>query len=83
MPRRYFNWKLAAVLVIGLVVLGITAYGLRQWQRSRGADMGLVLGNEAYNEHRWDEAAKNLGRYLAIAQDDMPALLKYADAQLT
>jgi tetratricopeptide (TPR) repeat protein len=82
MPRRYFNWKLAAVLVIGLVVLGITAYGLRQWQRSRRADSGLVLGNEAYNEHRWEDAAKNLGRYLAVTQDDVPALLKYADAQL-
>jgi tetratricopeptide (TPR) repeat protein len=82
MPRRYFNWKLAAVLVIGLVVLGITAYGLRQWQRSRRADRGLVLGNKAYNEHKWEDAAKNLGRYLAVTQDDVPALLKYADAQL-
>ncbi|MFZ0033657.1 MAG: tetratricopeptide repeat protein, partial [Sedimentisphaerales bacterium] len=82
MPRRYFNWKLASVLVIALVVLGITAYGLRQWQKSRRADRGLVLGNKAYNEQRWEDAAKNLGRYLAVTQNDLPALLKYADAQL-
>ncbi|GAI43451.1 unnamed protein product, partial [marine sediment metagenome] len=31
MPRRYFNWKLAIVLVIGIGVLGVTAFGLRQW----------------------------------------------------
>ena len=82
MAKRYFNWKLASVCVIGLVVLGITAYGLRRWQRSRRGERGLVLGNKAYNESRWEEAARNLGRYLAVAQDDVPVLLKYADAQL-
>ena len=82
MAKRYFNWKLASVCVIGLVVLGITAYGLRRWQRSHRAERGLVLGNKAYNESRWEEAARNLGRYLAVARDDVPALLKYADTQL-
>ena len=82
MPKKYFNWKLAIVLVIGLVVLGATAYGLRKWQRSRRAEQGLVLGNKAYDQQNWEEAAKNLGRYLAVAGDDVPTLLKYADAQL-
>ena len=82
MAKRYFNWKLAIVLVIGLVVLGITAYGLRQWQRSRGAGRGLEAGNKAYNERKWEEAARDLGRYLTVASNDVPTLLKYADAQL-
>ena len=82
MPRRYFNWKLATILLIGLVVLGVTAFGLRRWQRSRRANQGLVLGSQAYDEYNWKEAAKNLGRYIAVVQDDVPALLKYADAQL-
>jgi tetratricopeptide (TPR) repeat protein len=82
MPRRYFNWKLVAVLVIGLVVLGITAFGLRKWQRSRMAYGGLDKGNQAYDKCLWEEAAKNLGRYLAVTQDDVPVLLKYANAQL-
>ena len=82
MARRYFNWKLAIVLLIGFVVLGATAFGLRQWRRSTRAERGLVLGNKAYDEHRWEEAAGNLGRYLAVERDDVPILLKYADAQL-
>ena len=82
MPRRYFNWKLAIVLVIGMVVLGVTAFGLRQWQRANRAEQGLVLGNKAYDEQRWEQAASNLGRYLAVEQNDVPALLKYAEAQL-
>ncbi|MHC4573528.1 MAG: tetratricopeptide repeat protein [Planctomycetota bacterium] len=82
MRKSYFNWKLASVLVIGLFVLAITAYGLRQWQRDRRAERGLVLGQKAYEEHRWEDAAKHLGRYLAVARDDAPVLLQYANAQL-
>jgi len=82
MPRRYFNWKLAIVLIISICVLGVTAFGLRQWQRTNRADQGLILGNKAYDEQRWDEAAENLGRYLAIEQNVVPVLMKYAEAQL-
>ena len=82
MSVRYFNWKLAIVLVICLVVLGVGAVGLRQWRRTSRADQGLVLGNRAYEEHRWEDAAEHLGSYLAVEQNDTAALLKYADAQL-
>ncbi|MHC4328400.1 MAG: tetratricopeptide repeat protein [Planctomycetota bacterium] len=82
MPVRYFNWKLAIVLVIGVAVLGVGAFGLRQWRKTNRADEGLVLGNKAYEERRWEEAAMNLGRYLVVERDDVPVLLKYADAQL-
>lgn len=82
MPRRYFNWKLAIVLLISLAVLCITAFGLRQWQRANSAEQGLVLGNKAYDEKKWEDAVENLGRYLALKQDDVQVLLKYADAQM-
>jgi tetratricopeptide (TPR) repeat protein len=82
MAKRYFNWKLAIVLLIGLVVLGATAFGLRQWQKRGRAENGLALGNKAYSEHRWEDAARDLGRYLGVKGDDVPILLKYADAQL-
>ena len=76
------NWKLIIVLVIGLVVLGITAYGLRWWNRLHRAEAGLELGNRAYEDAQWAEAAHNLGRYLAVEPDDIDALMKYAEAQL-
>ena len=82
MPRRYFNWKLAIVLVISLIVLGVSAFALRQWRRSGRSEQGLVLGNEAYDQQRWEEAAEHLGHYLVVERNDVPALLKYADAQL-
>lgn len=82
MAKRYFNWKLAIVLVIGFTVLSVTAFALRQWQRTTRAERALVLGERAYDESRWDEAAKNLGRYLAVDHESVPVLLKYAEAQL-
>jgi tetratricopeptide (TPR) repeat protein len=82
MAKRYFNWKLAIVLVIGLAVLGTTAVVLRKWQRSHRAELGLAAGNKAYDEQRWVEAARNLGRYLIVDRENVPILLKYADAQL-
>ncbi|MBN2590400.1 MAG: tetratricopeptide repeat protein [Sedimentisphaerales bacterium] len=82
MPQRYFNWKLAVVLVIGCTVLAITAVGLRKWRNANSAKNGLILGNKAYEEHDWEEAAKSLGRYIAINQNDVEVLKKYADAQL-
>jgi tetratricopeptide (TPR) repeat protein len=81
MARRYFNWKLVIILLIGLIVLGVTAFGLRRWQRERRSSQGLVLGNKFYDQGNWEEAAKNLGQYIAVVGDDVPALLKYADAQ--
>ena len=82
MPRHHFNWKLFAVLVIGIVVIGFTAVVVRQWQRDRRVEESIAAGNEAYAEGDWEDAASWLGRYIAIVQDDPNALLKYADAQL-
>ncbi len=82
MPRRRFNWKLVIILLIGLGVLGLTAFGLRKWQRNRIAYGALEKGNRAYDEYNWKEAAENLGRYVGVVQDDVPVLFKYADAQL-
>ncbi len=82
MTGRYFNWRLAVVLVMAAAILGATAWGLRQWQRSRRAERGRELGYKAYNEQQWEQAAANLGRYLSVVQDDVPVLLAYGDAQM-
>ncbi len=75
------NWKLMLVVLISLVVLGITAYGLRKWNRLHRAETGLELGSKAYENAQWAEAAQNLGRYLGVEPDDIDALMKYAQAQ--
>lgn len=82
MVKRYFNWKLAIVLVISAGVLAVTAIGLRRWHRANSAEQGLILGNKAYEEQNWEEAARQLGRYVAVKQDDVTALVKYAEAQM-
>jgi len=82
MARRRINWKFLIVLIIAVAILGITAFGLRKWQRRYRASTGLEVGNKAYDESAWEEAVKNLGRYLAVEQNDVAILLKYADAQL-
>ncbi len=82
MSRRYFNWKLAIAILLGILVMAIAAFGLRQWRRTMRAESGLVLGNKAYEEHKYEEAARQFGRYLSIHQNDVAILLKYADSQI-
>jgi len=82
MSARYFNWKLAIVLVMSVAVLAVGAFTLRQWRKADRAERGLRFGNKAYDEHSYIDAAKHFGEYLAVEQTDISVLLKYADAQL-
>ena len=82
MPRRYFNWKLAVVLIIGTVVVGGTALGLRNWRLKNSAQKALERGIQEYDANDWRKAAADLGRYISINQNDVDVLTKYADAQL-
>jgi len=78
---RYFNWKLAIVLVMGTVILAGTAVGLRYAQVTGRAERAYTRGMEAYGEKQWTQAARELGRYITRNQEDIDALFKYADAQ--
>jgi tetratricopeptide (TPR) repeat protein len=82
MAKRYFNWSLAIVLMVAVVVFAAAVFVLHRWQKSTRADQALPLGNEAYAQQNWDQAATQLGRYLAVNGGDVDALLKYAEAQL-
>lgn len=82
MARRYFNWKLAIVLMVGVMVMIAAAYAVHQWQKETRAERGLELGNKAYEEKRYEDAAHHLGRYVGVYKDNIPAMLKYADAHL-
>lgn len=82
MAARYFNWKLATVLVVALAVFSVAAYALHQWQKTERAVQALPLGDAAYARQDYDEAASQYGRYVAVNGDDVEVLLKYAEAQL-
>ncbi len=81
MARRYFNWTLAIVLVVAITVFAGAVFSLHRWQKSTRAERALPRGEQAYAQENWDEAAEQLGRYVEVRNDDLPAMLKYADAQ--
>lgn len=82
MAKRHFNWTIAIVFIIALIVLAVTAFSLREWQRNRMGNEAREAGLKAYEEQNWQDAAKNLGRYLSIDKTNVEVLLKYAEAQL-
>jgi len=82
MAKQYFNWKLAFVLVVAMVVFAAAAFALHSWQQNTRAEQSLPLGERAYDQGDWEEAAQQLGRYLAVDGSNVSVLLKYADAQL-
>ncbi|HPQ50614.1 MAG TPA: tetratricopeptide repeat protein [Alphaproteobacteria bacterium] len=67
---------------MAVVVLMITAIGLRKYHRMERAELGLTKGLAAYEAGRWDEAATYLGHYLSIKQQDTDILIKYARSQI-
>ena len=82
MAKNKFNWKLTFIALIFLTVLSVTAVGLRKWQRNRMAYNARQTGLIAYKARQWDQAAKYLGRYLAVNRHDVEIFFKYAQAQL-
>ena len=69
---RYFNWKLAVVLIISLFVLGVGAFSLRQWHKSNRSQQGLVRGSKAYEQGQWDSVSA-IGRQLKLANESILA----------
>jgi tetratricopeptide (TPR) repeat protein len=82
MATRYFNWKLATVLVVAIGIFTVAAYALHRWQVNARALQALPLGKEAYARQDYDEAAIQIGKYIAVNMEDVEVLLMYADAQL-
>ena len=76
------NWKLIVVLLLAVIVLMITAVGLRKYHRIERAELGLTKGLAAYEAGQWGEAATYLGQYLSINRQDTETLIKYAQSQI-
>jgi tetratricopeptide (TPR) repeat protein len=82
MARLRINWKFLIVILLSLAVMGLTVVGLRGWNRTYRAKMGLTQGNAAFEQKKWNEAAQYFGQYLSIHTGDTAVLLKYAQSQL-
>lgn len=82
MAFRRFNWKLVVVLILAIAALGITVIGLRSWNRTHRASMGLQKGKEAFDAGQWEAAANHYGQYLSVHRTDTAALKRYAQAHM-
>lgn len=82
MARLRINWKFLIVILLSLAVMGLTIVGLRGWNRSYRAKMGLTQGNTAFEQKKWNDAAQLFGQYLSMHPEDTAVLLKYAQSQL-
>ena len=51
-------------------------------RRRTKAEQALPRGQTAFEAKQWDEAADQLGRYLAVNNQDVTVLIQYAEAQL-
>ena len=60
-----FNWQLALVLALGVVVLGGALYWLRNYRRETLANRALALGLEALEAKDWSTAATEIPRVTA------------------
>jgi len=81
-PSGHVNVKVLAVLVAVVCAVAIGGYLLHEHRVRSAEHRALAEGNAAYENRQFTIAAVRLGQYLGRHPDDLPTLLKYADAQL-
>ncbi|HOW71238.1 MAG TPA: tetratricopeptide repeat protein [Phycisphaerae bacterium] len=74
-------FKLVMVL-LAVAVVGAGLYELHKYRKTAAVKKALAAGEAAYEARDYTNAATELGRYVAANKQDVPMLLKYADAQL-
>lgn len=82
MAKLRINWQLIIVLILAIIAVAVTGISLRKYHRQQRAEVGLEEGLAAYEAGDWKMAATSLGHYLAIHQDNVDVLIKYAQSQL-
>ena len=66
MAARYFNWKLATVLVVAVGVFTVAAYALHQWQKTSRAVQALPLGRCGLCPAGLRRGGIQYGKYVAV-----------------
>lgn len=80
MARLKINWTFLIVILLSVLMMGLTVYGLRSWNRTYRAKVGFEQGCAAFEQKQWDKAVQYFGQYLSIHPTDTPTLLKYTHA---
>ena len=70
------------IVVAAMALVGAGLYGLRNYRKKEAVKKALASGLAAYEAREYTKAAGDLGRYLAGNAQDIPVLLKYANAQM-
>ncbi len=79
---RYFNWKLATVLLLGFGIIAGTVVGLHSIRKSGRYEEYYDQGMQSFEQGQWKDATENLGKYIRIDRQNSDVLHKYAQAQL-
>lgn len=74
---RRLNIRFLAGLIVGVIVLGASAYGLRQFQMRRTARHLLSRAERAEQQGDPEKTESFLRQYLAYTPNDLNALIKY------
>jgi tetratricopeptide (TPR) repeat protein len=85
--RQHVRWgrinlKVLVLLVVVVCAVAVGGYVLHEYRVRSAERRALEEGNAAYESRQFTRAAVQLGQYLGRHPDDLPTLLKYADAQL-
>lgn len=70
------------VIILLIVAVGAGLYGLHKYRKKAAATKALASGLVASDAREYTKAANELGRYVAANSQDIPVLMKYADAQI-
>src|SRR5437588_6053930 len=76
--KKKLNVKLFACILGGLIAFGTCIHFVHAYQVRRNVDAFLRLSDEAQEAKDLRKAVDYLGRYLALAPDDIDAQAKYA-----
>ncbi len=76
------NWRLLALLALGMAILVGGMIGGQRLHRRRVADRARLAGEAAWKAGGWQEAARQWRVYLEKNPSDLDILLRYAKANL-
>jgi len=79
---RHNRWAVLGLTALILVIFVGGGLAGRKWRQGRLTQQAYQAGHAAYAAGDWEQARRQLGRYVALGPLDLDVLAKYARAQL-